>query len=131
MSVNVTKVFDSVTPQLIAIQRAFNQQGRRKLLLSAGQEFLRQIRSNLSTNTKYKEKQWPPLSPKYAKRVGRSQATLKQSGALYRSIQMNSPRKNWVEIYTKSPYAATHFMGDKRRNIPQRNFFPMQLYSPT
>ena len=100
-------------------------------MIAAAQEFVRQTKANFSTDTKYKEKPWAPLSPKYAKKVGHSQSTLKLSGALYNSILTNSPRANWIEVFTKNPYAAAHTFGYKPHHLPARNFWPIQFYSPT
>ena len=132
MVINIVKTQDSVTPALQGIMRALGLQGCRRLLIGAGNEFLRQIKSNFGqSGGKYKETSWPPLSKAYAKKVGSSTATLKRSGALQNSIQMNQPRKSYVEIYTKSPYAAAHLFGSKKQGIPKRNFMPIQFYQPT
>jgi|ERR1035437_819559 phage gpG-like protein len=131
MNLRIINTYNSVSPQISGIIKAIDVQGIRKILAAAADEFIRQTRQNLSTNTKYKDKKWPPLSPAYAKRVGRTEATLKRSGALYNSIQKSSPRNGWIEVFTKNPYAGVHFAGSKKRNIPQRNFFPMQLNSLT
>jgi phage gpG-like protein len=132
MQINITKTQDSVTPALQGILRAFGNQGRRRLLIGAGNELVRQIKSNFGQPSgKYKEQNWPPLSKAYAKRVGRSHATLKVSGALQNSIKMNAPRSSYIEIYTKSPYAAAHLFGSKKQHIPKRNWMPVQFYQPT
>ncbi len=132
MIINVRKVQDSVTPSITGILRAISRQGIRRLLVATGQEFLRQTRASFGgNNTKYLAEKWPPLSPAYAKRVGRTKATLKVSGNLYNSIKLNSPRSNFIEVYTTNKYAAAHMLGYPPRNLPRRNYFPIQFYTPT
>jgi phage gpG-like protein len=132
LSINIRKTQDSVTSQLQGILRAIGLQGRKRLLIGAGNEFISQIKSNFGQpGGKYKETTWPPLSKAYAKRVGSSTPTLKRTGALQNSFQMNSPRANYIEVFTKNKYAAAHLFGSKKQGIPKRNFMPIQFYQPT
>jgi phage gpG-like protein len=132
MQISIKQVQNSVSSQLEGIIKTLSAQGRRRLLIGAGAEFLRQIKSNFgNAGGKYKETTWPPLSKAYAKRVGSSTPTLKRTGALQNSFQMNSPRANYIEVFTKNKYAAAHLFGSKKQGIPKRNFMPIQFYQPT
>ena len=130
MQLNIRKVQDSVTPSLQGIMRSINSNGRRNVLLSAGREFLRITKNNFGAAGKYRDKQWPQLSPAYAKKVGHSNATLVGTGKLRDSIRMNAPRSNYVEIYTTNKYAAAIAFGNKKRNLPGRQWAPMQFSTP-
>lgn len=131
MQINIKKIQDSITPQINNIIRAIGSQGRKRILLVAGQKFQEMTKQNFGNSGKYRDSQWPPLSAKYAKKVGRKNATLKKSGDLYNSILLGQPRSNYIEIFTKSPYAAAHTFGSKRTNLPKRNFWPVQFLTPT
>jgi phage gpG-like protein len=129
--ITITKIYDTVTPALHNIVWAFGDQGRRLLLISTARKFIEETKSNFGKTGKYRDKEWPALSAAYAKKVGRRTATLKKTGALMSSIKMNSPRKNFVEIYTNIPYAAANVFGSKKQNIPARNFWPVQFTQPS
>lgn len=132
MNLSIVQSYNSVSKDIEGIIRALGFSGRRKLLMTVASEFVKQTKSNMGgAGDKYKEKRWPSLSPKYAKRVGRSEATLKVSGNLQGSIQMGAPRSNWIEVFTKNPYAAAHTFGSKKTRLPARNFWPVQFFNPT
>lgn len=67
--------------------------------------------------------QWSLLSPRYAKRVKRSVATLELSGELLRSLRVSPPDGNSITVYTDNEYAEVHQKGS--RHIPARPFFPI------
>ena len=58
---SITKAQDQVTPSILGIIRAIGNQGRRRLLLSAGQKFLEMTKSNFGNSGKYRDKSWAPL----------------------------------------------------------------------
>ena len=133
MRVNIVKTQDSITPAIIGMAKALGIQGRRRVLKYTADEFVRQTHTNFGggSGSKYKEHIWPALSKAYAKKVGRTYATLKVSGDLFNSIKANTPRNNWVEVYTTNKYAAAHMLGYEPRKLPKRNYFPIQFYTPT
>lgn len=132
MIFSLTKTSDTVTPALKNMIRAIGGNGRRRILISMGQKFVDMTQSNFGqSGGKYKDSTWKPLSKSYSKRVGSSVPTLKRSGELFKSIRMNSPRQNFVEIYTKNSYAAAHTFGNRSRNLPPRNFWPIQFSTPS
>ncbi len=66
---------------------------------------------------------WPRLSPKYANRVKRTEATLEKSGDLLRSLRVGQPDGNSISVSTDSEYAEVHQRGFG--NTPPRPFFPV------
>jgi phage gpG-like protein len=67
--------------------------------------------------------EWPTLSPKYAKRVGRDEATLFVTGTLMDSVEIDPYNPDAAVVSTKCPYAMAHQYGEG--NMPKRPFFPM------
>ena len=80
------------------------------------------IGSELGTN---RPEPWDELSPDYAKKVNRTEATLFLRGNLFNSIQTTTGNPEYAETYSDSPYAAAHQYGNPDRNLPARPFFPM------
>lgn len=74
---------------------------------------------------------WPDLSNsergrKYQKQVGRSVATLYETGALHDSIHVDeSAQPEAASVVCGSEYGADHQFGDESRGLPARPFFPM------
>lgn len=65
--------------------------------------------------------EWPLLSPAYAKRVGRTVATLELTGAMRTQVRTEG---NFVKLTDDSvPYALKH---EQARGVPRRSVFPMQ-----
>lgn len=76
--------------------------------------------------------QWAPLSNWapyfYAQRVGRSYATLFETGQLLNSITLNAESAEAAVVFVDDdvcPYAAGHQTGVPDKNLPARPFFPM------
>ena len=67
--------------------------------------------------------EWPALSPKYAKRVGREEATLFVTGTLMNSVEIDPYNPDAAVVSTKCSYAMAHQYGEG--NMPKRPFFPM------
>jgi len=79
---------------------------------------------------------WDGLKEKYAKRIGRSHATLyldpaeaaivrAESGKLMESIVISQNNADAAVVSSDCEYAVTHQDGDISRNIPARPFFPI------
>lgn len=68
---------------------------------------------------------WAPLSPAYAKKVGRSYATLVVTGALRNSVKKTEGQDCAVVSMSDSdvPYATRHHRGSG--NLPARRVFPL------
>lgn len=117
---------DQVTPSINNLISAISRHGRKQILRYGGRELLRQTKANFGATGPYREKAWPPLSKNYAKKVGSSVPTELRSGELKNSIMLSAPRDNIIELYTTNPYAAAQAFGYKPRNLPARNYFPIQ-----
>jgi len=130
MLMSITKTQDTVSPSIAGILRAISPTGRNRLLQFVGDEFKRMTLSNFGSSGRYRSRNWPQLSPEYAKEKGSSIPTDKRTGQLYASIKMSSPKDNYINIYTKCPYAASVAYGNK--NTPARCFWPVEYNgSPT
>lgn len=73
---------------------------------------------------------WSPLSPAYARKVGRSYATLFVTGALKDSVKHESVNPDAASVWmSKSdvPYALAHHYGNLEKNLPARRVFPLDL----
>lgn len=78
---------------------------------------------------------WAPLSPEYARRVGRRFATLYVTGALKGTVQKEAPAGGAPAEVSMSntglvPYAMAHHFGNpagtrQRPGLPARRVFPM------
>ena len=123
---NVNKITDTVTLSINNIIRSIGSSGRLQLLTIAGQEFLRETQSNFGQGgDRYKDKAFAPLSDRYSKVVGRKTATLDKTGELRDSIKL-SVKNNVAYITTSNSYAAAIAFGYAPRNLPPRNYWPMQ-----
>ena len=70
--------------------------------------------------------EWENLrSKKYAKRVGRTHATLELDGDLRSSVWVLPDAEDAAIVETSHFYAGTHQFGDPSRNIAERPFFPI------
>jgi phage gpG-like protein len=64
-----------------------------------------------------------PMGLKYQKKVGRSIATLFETGAMAKSVQIGV--SEGTEVVCLSEYGAKHQFGDSEKSLPARPFFPM------
>lgn len=71
--------------------------------------------------------EWAPLSPDYARRVGREHATLLVSGRLAGAVKLDvTEERGRVSVSDQDvPYALAHQYGSDRRNLPARPYFPI------
>ena len=70
---------------------------------------------------------WAPLSPAYAKKVGRTHATLYVTGELARAVKVDDSlaQHSTVSVSDEDcPYAVAHQYGYPPRNLPARPYFP-------
>lgn len=73
---------------------------------------------------------WAPLSPAYARKVGRSYATLFVTGALKDSVKHESVNPDAASVWVSDgdvPYATAHHYGVASKNLPARRVFPVDL----
>ena len=118
------------------VERLGTSTGRRLVQRSMAIKFLEITDRNFGGGTGGDRPQkWPDLSDKYAKRVGRKKATLRESGKLFASIKLINDRDKFAEIGTDIPYAWAHQFGSPANHLPARPFFPVEfrgrLYRPT
>lgn len=74
---------------------------------------------------------WAPLSPGYAKKVGRKFATLYETGAMARAVKTDNSKAYASEVSISEgdcPYALAHQFGYPPHNLPARPYFP---FDPT
>ena len=71
---------------------------------------------------------WAPLSPRYAKKVGRTFATLEVSGDLKNQVRIDDTDLDKTRVYANNsevPYVLAHQFGYEQNNLPARPFFPI------
>lgn len=127
---SIKVIQDTVTPAINSIMSAIDGIGRNKALSKVAETFKIETQSNFGSSGTFKANQWPPLSVKYAKKVGSSEATLNRSGKLKNSIMVGNINKDSISVYTTNPYAAAQMFGYKKKNLPARNFWPAEFTSP-
>lgn len=91
------------------------------------EKFFQMVRLNFGNFGIDRPIEWAPLSPAYAKRVGREHATLFLSGSLEAAIKIESnPDVSRVFVTDNDvPYALAHQYGSEKKNLPARPFFPI------
>lgn len=83
------------------------------------------VHQNFGGAERFVTKPYPPLSEKYAERVGRSFATLYVTGALKNSVQIfEQGEEVSVGLDGSVPYDLVHQYGGGN-NIPARPYFPL------
>ncbi len=84
------------------------------------------VLANFGGAERFVEQPYPPLSPAYARKVGRSYATLYVSGKLKGSIYVGIDDDDSATVSVSNntvPYAKSHQYGTSR--MPARPFFPV------
>jgi phage gpG-like protein len=74
---------------------------------------------------------WAPLSPAYAKKMGRTHATLYVTGDLARAVKVDNSLAQHSTVSVSDddvPYATAHQYGYPPHNLPARPYFP---FDPT
>lgn len=92
-----------------------------------GECFFEIVRSNFGKFGIDRPISWIPLTPDYAKRVGRDYATLFVSGALESAIQLDNSEPDFCRVSVSDddvPYATVHQFGGGN-NVPARPYFPI------
>jgi phage gpG-like protein len=91
-----------------------------------GQRFHDVVLNNFGFTGVDRPNAWAPLSPAYAKKVGREVATLFVTGALKDSIMVGGAYGESVTVSVSDasvPYATVHQTGGVR--MPKRPYFPI------
>lgn len=96
------------------------------MLAAGGRELRDIVRDNIGQSGVDRPAPWPPLTPRYAKRVDRSYATLLKSGRLKADVRL-IVTYTYAEVSCgeTAPYAEVHQNGGGNK-IPARPYFPIQ-----
>jgi phage gpG-like protein len=99
---------------------------RSNVHLDLGYALLDVVYSNFGATGMARPIPWPMLSPAYAKKVGRTYATLEVTGALKGSLGVDNSNFDFVRVFATdaTPYSTVHQYGGGN-NIPARPYFPM------
>lgn len=103
--------------------RLLTEGQRNQILRDVGAKFKLFTLQNFGATGTDRPEEWAPLSPKYAKRVKRSYATLDLKGSLFRSFTVGQPDGTSITVSSNSPYAEAHQEGNE--HLPARPFFPI------
>lgn len=123
ISIRITQ--DTLTPDLLNKQREFSAADMRQTMAEVGREFVNISRESFGASKSNRPSPWPPLSPKYQKRINYyGPPTLQQTGKLMNSIQIGYVQPTSVTVETQVDYAAVHQFGGGN-NIPARPYFPI------
>lgn len=120
-----------VTPQnlgLLATQVSDRLEAIREPIQAAmAERYFEIVRSNFGDFGVDRPTEWAPLTSKYAKRVGRDNATLFVTGKLESAVHMESgPDSARVFISSdEAPSALAHQYGYAPSGIPPRPYFPI------
>lgn len=93
-----------------------------------GEKFFEIVRGNFGDVGVDRPFAWAPLSPAYAKRMGREHATLYVTGALEGAIKFETTEDAATVSVSNDdvPYATRHQYGEPSANLPARPYFPIE-----
>lgn len=91
------------------------------------ERFYEIVANNFGESGEDRPSAWAPLTPRYAKRVGREYATLAVTGRLFDAVKVESDMNSGRVSVSNSdcPYALVHQYGGGN-NIPARPYFPIE-----
>jgi phage gpG-like protein len=102
------------------------EQARFEVNRAMGRRFYDLVQGNFGIAGVDRPMAWAPLSPAYAKQVGREIATLDLTGALRSAIMIGGYEGEGVTVSISNadvPYATIHQTGGVR--MPKRPYFPI------
>lgn len=102
------------------------EQARPAVNAAMGQRFYDLVQGNFGVAGVDRPMYWAPLSPAYARKVGRTYATLDLTGNLRSAIMIGGSEGESVTVSVSDsdvPYATVHQMGGVR--MPKRPYFPV------
>lgn len=114
---------DAISPSLVKNLRSAKDP---QPALRAAGEVLVQMAKRSFDEPALRVSPWAPLKPATIKakaRAGKSNAVLKSSGTLWRSLRVIGVDKTRVVVGSDRPYAGYHQLGTA--HIPARPFFPV------
>jgi phage gpG-like protein len=116
LQVQSTDAFDQIAKRLQEAKGAVQQK--------MASVFREAVWSNFGGAERFVVAPYAPLSPSYARKVGRSYATLEVSGKLKGAIYTGISDEDAATVSVEGiDYAASHQFGNK--NMPRRPFFPL------
>lgn len=122
MSISMTIKNHKLEADLKKMMRNIQGPGR-ALVLKAGGQAIAAMATRSFRDPKLRAKPWAPLSAYTLKRKKKGRTSiLIDTGALFRSIRVNQPSGDTVEIVTDRFYATFHQFGTKR--MPARPMIP-------
>lgn len=91
-------------------------------------QFRQCTHDNLGSAGVFRPHQWKALSPSYARKVGRTYATLFVSGILKAAIKARANEDHGSVSVSKADceYSLAHQFGVPERNLPDRPYFPIR-----
>lgn len=118
MNINLRLNEQEMTDQIMSLAKSFTP----AVESSMAERFKEMTLSNFGIAGADRPLDWPRLSPRYARKVGREIATLVVSGRLKGAIHTT---ENVVSVSNAQvPYATVHQEGGK--NMPARPYFPIR-----
>lgn len=96
--------------------------------LAMGEAVLDVVHANFGETGFDRPASWAPLSPKYAKKVGRTFATLEVTGEMKSAVKLDNSDPNHSSVSISKddcPYALAHQFGYEANNLPARPYFPV------
>jgi hypothetical protein len=102
------------------------EQARPVVNAAMGQRFYELVQGNIGVAGVDRPMSWAPLSPAYARKVGRTIATLNLTGDLRSAIMVGGAEGESVTVSVSDsdvPYATIHQTGGVR--MPKRPYFPI------
>ena len=102
------------------------EEARPAVNAAMGQRFYELVQGNIGVAGVDRPMAWAPLSPAYARKVGRTIATLHLTGDLRSAIMVGGAEGESIEVSVSDsdvPYATVHQTGGAR--MPKRPYFPI------
>lgn len=122
MSLSITIQSGRLQADMRRVMAQFRGPGR-ALVLKAGGHAVAAMATRSFRDPSLRPTPWPELSPKTLKKKAKGRTTiLIDTGTLFRSVRVNAPDGDSVEIVSDRFYATFHQFGTKK--MPSRPFIP-------
>lgn len=122
MSISITVQSGRLHANMRRVMAQFNGPGR-ALVLKAGGHAVAEMATRSFRDAALRPAPWPALSPKTLKTKAKGRTSiLIDTGTLFRSVRVNAPSGDSVEIVTDRFYATFHQFGTSK--MPARPFVP-------
>ena len=120
----VTLKIDFETAELRSALEKLQRQAKtpRPALTAIGEYLLEATEDRFAEQVDPEGRPWAPLSPRYKKRKRKHQDLMLLLDGYLKGTLAKRVSASRLEIGSNRVYAATHQLGDERRNIPARPF---------